>query len=134
MAGSLQKFVYEDDAGFRKIINLDESNTRSLGYTPATVAEVALLGIPSRISKLNGNERYILMSGSTSGGRPVRRKLIVPKADNGYFTDGGGFSVNVAVSGTASEAVIMQVTRAVGEAKAFALLGTDTGLDDTTQP
>lgn len=134
MAGSLQKFIYTDDAGFRKIVQLDESNTRSLGYTPATVAEVALLGIPSRLSKLNGNERYILMAGSTAGGRPVRRKIIVPTKDNAYFETGGGFSVDVSISGTGSEAVVMQITRAVGEAKAFALLGTDSGLDDTTQP
>lgn len=134
MAGSLQKFVYTDDAGFRKIVQLDESNTRQLGYTPATVAEVALLGIPSRLSKLNGNERYILMAGATVGGRPVRRRLIVPTADNAYFNTGGGFSVDVSTSGTGSEAVVMQITRSVGEAKSFALLGIDTGLDDGSQP
>lgn len=134
MAGSLQKFIYRDDAGFYKIVMLDESNTRGLGYTPAGVAEVAALGIPSRISKLNGNERYILMAGVTSGGRPVRRKIIVPRNDNGYFVDGGGFNVDVSIGVGGSESVLMQVTRAVGEAKAFALLGTDTGLDDTTQP
>lgn len=134
MAGSLQKFIYTSDDGFKKIINLDESNTRSLGYTPATVAEVALLGIPSRLSKLNGNERYILMAGATADGRPVRRKLIVPTKDNAYFDTGGGFSVLVATGAATSEAVVMQITRAVGEAKSFALLGFDTGLDDTSQP
>lgn len=134
MAGSLQKFIYTDDAGFRKILNLDESNTRALGFAPATVLEVSALGIPSRLSKLNGNERYILMQGVTSGGRPVRRKIIVPTNTNGYFVDGGGFTVDVSIGTGGSEAVLMQVTRAVGEAKVFALLGTDTGLDDTTQP
>lgn len=134
MAGSLQKFLYTDDAGFNKIINLDESNTRALGYTPITVTEATALGIPLRVSKLNGKERYILVAGVTAGGKPVRRKIIVPKNDNGYFVDGGGFNLGVAISGTTMESVLVQVTRAVGEAKAFALLGTDTGLDDTTQP
>jgi len=134
MAGSLQKFIYRDDAAFSKIVNLDESNSRALGYTPATVAEVALAGIPARVSKLNGNERYILVAGVTSGGRPVRRKIIVPRSDNAFFTDGGAIALDVSISAGTSESVIMQVTRAVGEAKVFALLGTDTGLDDTTQP
>jgi hypothetical protein len=134
MSGSIQKFVYTDDSGYKKIINLDESNTRQLGYTPATVLSVAALGIPSRVSKLNGKERYVLMAGVTSGGRPVRRKLIVPEADNAYFATGGGFSVIVDVATGTAETVVMQVTRAVGEAKSFALLGTDTGLDDGTQP
>lgn len=134
MAGSKQKFIYLDDAGFRKILNLDESNCRSLGYSPATATEVAALGIPSRVSKLNGNERYVLMQGVTSDGRPVRRKMIVLQNNNTFFNDGGGFNVDVSIGVGGSESVLMQITRSVGEAKVFALLGTDTGLDDTTQP
>lgn len=133
MSGSLQKFIYTDDQARTRIVNLDESNTRALGYIPATNLEVDALGIPRKISKLTGGERYILLTGVTTGGKPVRRKVIVPTNNNTFFLDGGGFNLNAEV-GNALETIAMQVTAAVGEKKRFALLGTDTGLDDGTQP
>ncbi|MFA9201973.1 MAG: hypothetical protein ACEQSC_00275 [Candidatus Nanopelagicaceae bacterium] len=133
MAGSKQKFIYTDDANFSKIVQLDESNTRALGYTPVTTLEVTALGIPARLSKLNGNERYINVSGVTTGGKNVTRSIVVPKNDNTIFVSGGGLALNVDVGG-GYENVLFQVTQSVGEAKKFAILGTDTGLDDGTQP
>jgi hypothetical protein len=134
MAGSKQKFVYTDDANFSKILSLDESNCRALGYSPVTVAEAALLGIPARVSKTNGNERYINVTGITTGGKSVSRSIIVPKSDNTLFVNGGGLALNVDIGAGQVESVLFQVTQAVGESKKFAILGTDTGLDDQTQP
>lgn len=142
MAGSLQKFIYVGDSigggvntGRARVVTLDESNSRAVGAVPATAAAVLLFGIPATVEKLQGNERYILLSGQTSAGKPVTRRIIVPTQDNTFFNNGGAIVLPVlvdAANGTV-ENISFQVTLAKGEERKFANF-IDTGLDDGSQP
>lgn len=134
MAGSLQKFLYFDDDGNGKLVNLDESTQRAFGNSPATTLSI---GSGSRkIQKLSGGERYVTLQGQTAGGRLVSRSVVVLTKANPLFVNGGSVTLPVLTGGSneVSEQVNFQITQAVGEVKKFALLEQDTGLDDGTQP
>lgn len=137
MAGSKQNFIYKSDPDSEgeiqaKIVKLDESNTRALGYEPITTAELTALP-DKRVKALDGSERYISCQGSTAAGKIVSRTLIVPDVTNALFQTGGTISLPVLTGGANStvENVVFTVTRAVGEQKSFARIG-DSGLDDGT--
>lgn len=137
MAGSKQNFIYKSDPDnlgevLAKIVKLDESNTRALGYVPITVAEVA--AIPDkRVKALDGTERYVSCQGITTGGKIVTRRIVIPEVDNGLFQSGGTIVLPVLTGGANAtvENVVFTVTSSVGETKSFARVG-DTGLDDGT--
>lgn len=134
MAGSLQKFIYFDDEGNGKLVNLDESNMRAMGDSPATPLSIG--AISRKVFKLSGDERYVLCTANTAGGKTVTRKVTVLTRGNPLFQNGGSIQLPVLVdanNGTV-ENLQFQITRAVGESKTFALLGQDTGLDDGSQP
>lgn len=137
MAGSKQNFIYKTDPDstgefIAKIVKLDESNTRALGYTPLATAELAALP-DKRVKPLDGTERYISLQGITTGGKIVNRTIIVPEVDNALFQTGGTIALPVLTGGANStvENVVFTVVRSVGESKSFARIG-DSGLDDGT--
>lgn len=137
MSGSKTKFVYNSDTSdglivFQKVVNLDESNTRALGFLPITAITLGLL-VNKQVQKLNGNERYINLIGNTLGGEQITRKLIVPDADNNFFQNGGNIILPVLIGGNnlVSESVTFTVTSAVGEKRFFTRV-LDTGLTDGT--
>lgn len=137
MSGSLAKFIYNPDPldGLitnQKLVNLDESNTRALGFLPVTLISLGLLA-NKQVQKLNKNERYINLIGNTLGGEQITRRLIVPDADNTFFQNGGNITLPVLTGGSNStvENVLFTVTSAVGEKRFFTRV-IDTGLTDGT--
>lgn len=135
MAGSKAKFIYFSDPDAQgvlqaKVVNLDESNTRALGYVPITAADLALLA-DKRVQKLDGSERYINCAAVNSLGQLVQRRIIVPKADNTFFKNGGNIPLPVLTGGANAtvESPVFIVRSAVGEFRSFAFIG-DTGLND----
>jgi len=141
MAGSLTKFIYREDspdgttAGREKLVSLDESNQRGIGEIPATPASATAAGV-SRVEKLSGRERYILLQGRTAGGIVVTRKVIVSNPINAFFLQGGNLILPVltGVSNSVVENVSFAVTQSVGEVRKFALLTADSGLTDGSNP
>lgn len=139
MAGSLDKFLYQEDspdgttAGRIKLLTLDESNQRAMGEVPATSATATAAGA-TFLDKLNGNERYITVKGKTAAGIVVTRDLIVCSPINDLFLTGGTITLPVltGAANATAESVVFTVTQAVGEVRKFPLLGTDTGLNDGT--
>lgn len=137
MSGSLDKFIYNSDTADglilnQKIVKLDESNTRALGFLPVTAISLGLLA-NKQVQKLNGNERYVNIIGNTLGGEQITRRLIVPDQDNTFFQNGGNITLPVLTGGTNStvENVVFTVTSSVGEKKFFTRI-LDTGLTDGT--
>jgi hypothetical protein len=130
MAGSLEKFVYVNDRGQEKILNLDESNCLAIGSIPAT----ATTGAGLELATLSGNERYLVCSGQTADGKPVSRRIVVPTPTNTFFLNGGTLDLPVLVDGTNGtvELVEFTITQTVAERKRFPKFGNDTGLDDGT--
>ena len=141
MSGSLSKFLYQEDspdgttAGRIKLVSLDESNQRGIGEVPATPATAAAANV-SRVEKLSGRERYILLQGSTASGIVVTRKIIVSNPINTFFLQGGNLILPIltGVSNSLVENVTFAVTQSVGEVRKFALLTSDTGLTDGSNP
>lgn len=135
MAGSLRAMIYISDivaAGDRKIIvlKLDESNAKLGGGVEATPANIAA-GVEAGSGDYQRLEpRYMNLEGVTSGGKPVRRKVITCAPDNVLFNEGGTTVMGVMVNNV-SEPVTMTVTGTVGEKRTF-FKTTDTGLDDGT--
>lgn len=137
MAGSKSKFVYASDPdsegnSILKVVELDESNLRAIGFAP--INQATLDGLPDkRVQPLNGSERYITLTGQTAVGITVTRKICVPSVENTFFQAGG--SVSLPVLGGANnltlETVVFTVTNAVGEKRSFTRVG-DTGLTDGT--
>lgn len=137
MAGSKAKFIYNSDTlsgvvQFQKLIELDESNTRALGYVPVDAVSLGLLP-DKRVQKLDNNERYITLIGQTAAGEGVARSLIVLDSDNGLFQAGGTVALPVLTGGANAtiENVIFTVTSSRGESKSFTRIA-DTGLKDDT--
>jgi len=141
MAGSLTKFLYQEDspdgttAGRIKLVNLDESNQRGLGEIPATPASATAAGV-SRVERLSGRERYILLQGRTTSGTVVTRKIIVSNPINVFFLQGGNLILPVltGASNSVIENVSFAITQSVGEVRKFALLTADSGLTDGSNP
>ena len=139
MAGSLAPFLYTEDspdgvtAGRVKLIKLDESNTRALGEVPATAASIAAAGASNKLERSGGQERYINVSGITSGGKGFSRRITVPSPINTLFLQGGTVTLPVLVGGDNGvvENIVCQITQSVGETRKFTNLA-DTGLDDGT--
>ena len=137
MSGSKTKFIYNSDTrdGLilnQKLVNLDESNTRALGFVPVTAISLGLL--PNKqVQKLNGNERYINLIGNTLGGEQITRRLIVPDSDNSFFQNGGNITLSVLTGSNnlTSESVVFTVTSSIGEKRFFTRI-LDTGLTDGT--
>lgn len=136
MAGSFRAMIYttdiSDGAGGNKsiVLKLDESNAKLGGGVEATPGNLATVTLASAEDYQRLEPRYMLLEGVTSGGRPVRRKVITPDPANVLFNEGGTTVVGVMV-GNASEAVTMTVTGTVGEKRTF-FKTVDTGLDDGT--
>jgi hypothetical protein len=135
MAGSKATFIYAGDR-VNRLVSLDESNTRALGFVPATAAAANTAATGTELTTLTGRERYIIVSGKTSAGRPVSRRLVVPDRTNTLFVSGGTIDLPVLVDADNGvvELVEFTVKKSVGEDRSFANLGTDTGLDDGSQP
>ena len=137
MSGSKQKFIYNSDTSDgliinQKLVELDESNTRALGFLPVNAVSLGLLA-NKQIQRLNGNERFVNLIGNTLGGEQITRRLIVPDSDNDFFQKGGNITLSV-LTGTANlttESVVFTITSAIGEKRFFARI-LDTGLTDGT--
>jgi len=137
MSGSLAFFIYDGDIlngspTSRKLIELDESNTRALGYAPATQAEVNAL-VNKRLFKTKSGFRDLTCTGITSAGKTLTRNLTCLQSDNALFQTGGSIVLPVLTGGNNGtiENVVFRVTHSNGERKSFAS-ATDTGLDDGT--
>lgn len=136
MAGSLRAMLYTTDIvdptdGVKSIVlKLDESNAKLGGGVEATPGNIASATLADALDYQRLEPRYMLLEGETSGGRPVRRKVIVCDPENVLFNQGGTTVMGVMV-GNSSEAVTMTVTGTVGEKRTF-FKTVDTGLDDGT--
>lgn len=137
MTGSKENFIYKSDPNAlgeinAKVIKLDESNTRAMGYVPITATELAALP-DKRVKAMDGSERYIGLQGITTGGKVVQRKLIVPDVTDTLFQSGGTLTLPVLTGGANAtlESVVFTVISAIGESKSFVRIG-DTGLNDGT--
>lgn len=139
MAGSRRPSIYlsdvlaEDDTPKILIINGDESNAEATGGLPATDANIGT----SEFVEL-GNDalriepRYILLEGQTTGGKPVRRRIIAYDPESSLYQDGGTLQMLVQTGATTSEVVTFNVSGMVGEKRTMVkkVAPTDTGLDD----
>jgi hypothetical protein len=112
------------------VLKLDESNAKLGGGIEATPANIAAATLAVATDYQRLVPRYMLLEGVTSGGKPVRRKVITCDPANVLFNEGGTTVMGVMV-GNASEAVTMTVTGTVGEQRTF-FKTVDTGLDDGT--
>lgn len=137
MSGSKQLFIYssdpdQDGGTLDKVLKLDESNMRAIGYAPITASELSAL-VDRRVRPLDGTERYINLIGTTRGGKIVSRRIIVLDVSNTLFQDGGTVSLPVLTGNDnlTVETVVFRVQSARGEERSFASVG-DTGLDDTS--
>ena len=136
MAGSLRAMIYttdiSDGAGGVKsiVLKLDESNAKLGGGIEATPGNLGDVTLADAQDYQRLVPRYMLLEGTTTGGRSVRRKITVCDPANTLFNTGGTTVLGVMVGNT-SEAVTFTVTGTVGEARTF-YVTTDTGLDDGT--
>ena len=134
MAGSLRAMIYATDisagAGEVKsiVLKLDESNAKLGGGVEATPANLAAITEAGASDFQRLEPRYMNLEGVTTGGKPVRRKVIVCDPENVLFNSGGTTVLGVMV-GNSSEAVTFTVTGTVGEKRTF-FKTVDTGLDD----
>jgi len=136
MAGSLRAMLYTSDisdgAGGRKslVLKLDESNAKLGGGVEATPGNIGAVTLATANDYQRLEPRYMNLEGVTTGGKPVRRKIIVCDPENVLFNTGGTTILGVMVNNV-SEAVTFTVTGTVGEKRTF-FKTVDTGLDDGT--
>jgi len=140
MAGSKDRFVYlsdildENDTRKYLVLSLDESNAELMGGVHFTDAAVAGIEPATARDYIRIEPRYVLVEGTTSGGKTVRRKLIAPDPENSYWVSGGSMQLSVSTGTTTNETVTFRVTGMVGEKRTVApTTASDSGLDDGDQ-
>lgn len=138
MAGSKRAMLYRTDIpdsgdGWKyMILNLDEGNSKTIGMEEASPAnEADKEFVIQGKDFLSLTPRKLLLQGTTSSGKTVRRSWVAGDPENTLVVNGGTTVQGVFVGANTVEDVTFTVTGVVGEKRTLRQT-VDTGLDDGT--